>query len=173
MLLWGAAGAGALACALLVLMRPDNRDQPPSPGATSTEQGGLARELAEQIKVVFDDPTVAIHLQRAHETGVYTDRLTNDDLPLHEGDKVQVHVSLDRPQYVYLYWYDAAGAIKRLWPLDVARLNEPKSSCPTRTMTTNGMLDPCRATKWSCWRSATGKWMATLTHFDLQSASHR
>lgn len=116
---WGAAGAGALACALFVLMRPDD-DRPPIPDTTPAEHARLARELAEQIKVVFDDPTVEIHLQRANETGTYQARLANDDLPLHEGDKVQVHVSLDRPQYVYLYWYDAAGTFRRLWPLDVA-----------------------------------------------------
>ena len=43
-------------------------------------------------------------------------KLHPENLPLYTGDKVQIHAKLDRPAYVYLYWYDAKGKATRLWP---------------------------------------------------------
>jgi hypothetical protein len=40
------------------------------------------------------------------------------ELALREGDGIQMHVTLDQPKYVYLFWCDAAGELECFWPLD-------------------------------------------------------
>src|SRR5262249_25293197 len=42
-------------------------------------------------------------------------------------DKVQLHATLERPGYVYLYWYDAKGKPTRLWPDSSAPLEQQQS----------------------------------------------
>ena len=59
--------------------------------------------------------TLEIHLQRKSQVSGYQ-VLADRNLPLIDGDKVQVHVHLQGSQYVYLYWYDALGRPARLWP---------------------------------------------------------
>jgi hypothetical protein len=117
--IWGAAGAGALALAAAFFVFSREREQPSLPPATIAKIDQLDRELRAQLDDVAHDPVVQIDLQRADQGGSYKP-LENDDLPLHEGDKLQIHVALPRPQFVYAYWYDAAGTIKPLWPMDVA-----------------------------------------------------
>lgn len=60
-------------------------------------------------------PELEVHLQRKDEN-LESKPLREGDLPIHSGDKVQLHASLDRPGYVYLYWYDSHGKPTRLWP---------------------------------------------------------
>ncbi|HEY2881267.1 MAG TPA: protein kinase [Pirellulales bacterium] len=62
-------------------------------------------------------PQLEIQLQRRLQVGDFVP-LRQDNLPVMTGDKVQLHAKLDQPGYLYLYWYDAAGKPKRLWPLD-------------------------------------------------------
>ena len=44
--------------------------------------------------------------------------LTGANTGVGTGDRVQFHVTLGVPRYVYLYWYDVDGKPKRLWPAD-------------------------------------------------------
>ncbi len=140
--IWGAAGAAALACALLLL--PERKDAS-LPGVTPEDIKQLAKDLNVQLATVFKDPVLEIHLQHANERGKHK-RLESEDLPLHEGDKVQVHVTLPNSQYVYLYWYDAAGNLKRLWPLDVAaQIKRNKVVAPNENNDDQWLtLDPTR-----------------------------
>jgi serine/threonine protein kinase len=78
-------------------------------GATNSAMQAGAAELPATA------PRLEIHYQGANEQGVYHP-MTGTPLTLHEGDKVQLHVSIGEPRYIYLYWYDAAGKPKRLWP---------------------------------------------------------
>jgi len=120
-LLLGAAGAGAVLCALLVIARPWDRQPAPVPAPIlpPVDQAELAADIAARLQAVVADPALEIHLQRANEAGV-SRRLSAKDLPLKEGDRAQVHVNLPREQYVYLYWYDTNGYLERLWPKDIA-----------------------------------------------------
>jgi serine/threonine protein kinase len=60
-----------------------------------------------------------IHLQRFGESGRFR-VLKQTDLPLVDGDKIQIHFASKSPLYGYLYWVDAEGQLSRLWPSDVA-----------------------------------------------------
>ncbi len=42
--------------------------------------------------------------------------LSSNNALLRNGDKVQVHLQLAATSYVYLYWMDGTGHLKRLWP---------------------------------------------------------
>lgn len=81
-----------------------------------------------------------LHLQRASEKSGFR-RLAASDLPVRDNDKVQLHVELNRPGYIYLYWYDANGKPTRLWPKDLTQhtklteLWEPPLSFPGELQT--------------------------------------
>ena len=117
--IWGAAGGGALALAALLFFVLRPREQTSLPPATIAK---IDRVLQAQLDAVAKDPVVQIDLQRADQGGSHK-LLDTDDLPLHEGDKLQIHVALPQPQFVYAYWYDSSGTTVRLWPRDVAAQN--------------------------------------------------
>lgn len=58
-----------------------------------------------------------IHFQRLRQTGSF-DVLNPDSEPLELGDRLQFHVVLNRPAWVYLYWIDEKGEFTRVWPED-------------------------------------------------------
>jgi serine/threonine protein kinase len=118
-LILGAAGAGALLAAILLIARPWERDPAPAPVTPPVDQTQLADDVAARLQMAMNDPALKIHLQRANERGIARE-LSSQDLPLKEGDRIQVHVNLSREQFVYLYWYDTNGYVERLWPKDVA-----------------------------------------------------
>ncbi|MBI3839936.1 MAG: protein kinase [Planctomycetia bacterium] len=60
------------------------------------------------------DVDVKVHYQRAGEERSFSE-LTAANVPLHNGDKVQVHIRSTRPKYFYVYWYDSKGAPTLLW----------------------------------------------------------
>ena len=62
-----------------------------------------------------DVKSLEIHFQRAEDDSTW-DILRSDAVPLREGDKIQIHVEMTHPTYVYLYWFDAEGRPTRLWP---------------------------------------------------------
>lgn len=61
-----------------------------------------------------DVKSLEIIFQRAGDSR--WDVLHSDDVPLRAGDKIQIHVEMMRPTFVYLYWFDAEGKPNRLWP---------------------------------------------------------
>ncbi|HZZ26445.1 MAG TPA: protein kinase [Pirellulales bacterium] len=71
----------------------------------------------------YNPPTLEIFLQRRLQVNDFV-KLHQADLPIHPGDKLQLHAKIDRPGYIYLYWYDAEGKPKRLWPEPGAPLEQ-------------------------------------------------
>jgi hypothetical protein len=60
-------------------------------------------------------PELRILVQRKAEAAE-TKTFSEGDPPLETGDRVQLHVQLERPAYLYLYWFDGEGSPDRLWP---------------------------------------------------------
>ncbi|MBW3539153.1 MAG: protein kinase [Planctomycetes bacterium] len=60
-------------------------------------------------------PHLGIHVKLSRDEQGYRE-LTSRLVPLPHGAMLQLHVQLPRPAYVYLYWYDAEGQPRRLWP---------------------------------------------------------
>lgn len=91
--------------------------KPVSPAADSniaaTEKPGIA------------NPILETHLQRAQQQQGY-EVLSQESLPLHAQDKLQFHVKLNAPSYVYLYLIDTNGMPNRLWPMTPEDLDEQK-----------------------------------------------
>ena len=85
---------------------------PPAPGVLSAPNHSWPPSAAGV-------PALEIHYQAAQERGVW--HRLDDRVALREDDRLQLHVHLDAPCYVYLYWYDADGKPQRLWPADAAR----------------------------------------------------
>ncbi len=114
-----AAGGAAAAAVCLFAWRPwhTNEDQTKkSTVASSPSSTGKGTQDAT-AQLPPGTPRLEIHYQGATETGVWRP-LSGKGLALHEGDRVQFHVTLGEPRYVYLYWYDTEGKPQRLWPLD-------------------------------------------------------
>jgi serine/threonine protein kinase len=65
-------------------------------------------------------PLLEIYVQRAAQSTDYQ-LLTTASLPLRDRDKVQLKISVEQPAYLYLFWYDAEGRAKRLFPKDPIR----------------------------------------------------
>lgn len=66
-------------------------------------------------KRIEADPILETHLQRAQQQLGF-EVLSQKSLPLHAKDKLQFHVTLSAPSYVYLYLIDTNGMPNRLWP---------------------------------------------------------
>lgn len=96
--------------------RTDRVDAAPSASANvaSMPPGIVAGE---------NPPKLEILLQRRLQVDDFV-KLRQADVPIRTGDKVQLHATLERPGYVYLYWYDAKGKPTRLWPESSAPLDE-------------------------------------------------
>jgi hypothetical protein len=110
---WGIAAAGIVGAALLgwalyaAFLSPSRG---PSPVPVTAET----------------PPSLEIHFQKADQT-TFDSALRDSELPLEMGDKLQFHVGeLAKPMYAYIYWLDADGVAKRVWP-------EPESSLATQT----------------------------------------
>jgi hypothetical protein len=124
-----AAGGAAAAIALAVWgpWRKHDRNANAGPGtpvlnAASTNQIAnlIAEKIgAETVELQSGTPKLNIDYQRANESGVFNP-YAGKKLVLHEGDKLQFHVSIlgDQPRFLYVYWYDVDGKAKRLWPDD-------------------------------------------------------
>ncbi len=126
--LWMIGGlAGAAAAGFIVMMMNQNanrsdRDAQPkgtTPGTAQLAPGALA---SMNVTLEPTTPQLEVDYQAATESGtarpINWNPLQGKPLALHEGDKVQLHVKLGVPRFVYLYWYDAAGKPQRLWPVD-------------------------------------------------------
>lgn len=61
-------------------------------------------------------PRVELHVQRASQSEGY--QVLDPGIgSLHDGDKMQFHVSLDEPAFVALFYIDADGIVSRRWPV--------------------------------------------------------
>jgi len=64
-------------------------------------------------------PANAVHLELIVQTAERKTGwqvLVPQNLPLHNDDKVQIHVTSTQPAYIYLYWFDGQGRPHRFWP---------------------------------------------------------
>jgi hypothetical protein len=69
-------------------------------------------------------PSLEIHFQK-QEQGTFDRSLKDSDLPLEVGDKLQFHVQqLPQPMFAYIYWIDADGEPKRVFPEPTAALDQ-------------------------------------------------
>jgi hypothetical protein len=72
-------------------------------------------------------PELQIHLQKADQR-TFSPALTNADLPLSAGDKLQFQIArLPKPMFAYVYWIAADGVPKRLWPDAAEPLSQQKA----------------------------------------------
>jgi hypothetical protein len=79
---------------------------------------------APRIAQVESPPSLEIHFQK-QDQGTFDRSLKDSDLPLEVGDKLQFHVQqLPRPMFAYIYWIDADGEPKRVWPEPTAALDQ-------------------------------------------------
>lgn len=77
------------------------------------------------VKPLNPNPILETHLQRAQQQ-VGFEVLSQKSLPLLARDKLQFHVRLNAPNFVYLYLIDTTGMPTRLWPETAADLEEQK-----------------------------------------------
>ena len=112
MLAWGACAAVAIAVLAALVPWTGGRPEQSKPGSTAA-----ALAAAAAASTARQPPELDVHFQRAQEHGTFR-KLSARDVPLRNGDKVQLHVRGVKPGYLYLYWYDQAGKPNRLWPAD-------------------------------------------------------
>jgi predicted Ser/Thr protein kinase len=110
-----AAIIGLLFVALGVWMlreRMPNRGSP-TEGAAGVSPG--APSAIQTTAAIENPPKMEILLQRRLQVDDFSP-LRQQNVPIHTGDKIQLHVWLDKPTYAYLFWYDAHGRATLLWP---------------------------------------------------------
>ena len=91
------------------------------------------RDRAIAAALAAPSAELEIHLQRKKQKDL-SKVLTEDDIPLRDGDKLQFHGYIEGGGYVYIYYYDAEGMPTRLWPdrdepLKISS-RSPKSGAP-------------------------------------------
>ena len=110
----------SLVVAAVLMLRDRPTDKANSqPGASSSAPAGAASLAVTSSK----PPELQILLQRRLQSDDFVP-LVPQQAPIYAGDKVQLHVRLDRPAYVYLFWYDAHGKPTLLWPASAADLGQ-------------------------------------------------
>jgi len=72
------------------------------------------------------DPDLEVLYQSPNEEGTWH-VLANEDLPLRNGDKVQFHVKLSKPAYVYIFWGEPGKPPQELFPHEPPGPGEPKA----------------------------------------------
>jgi serine/threonine protein kinase len=119
----GLAGAAAAAAIAFILISSNsNRDSNrPGDNLHGGPQGNTvpaAAGVSLEPSIPFDPtwPRLEVDYQAAKDEGVW--HVLNRNDILHEGDKVQMHVTLGVPRYVYLVWYDVEGKPTIVWPRD-------------------------------------------------------
>jgi hypothetical protein len=88
-----------------------DRESPAQGGA------GTAPSAASMIQNVAMEtpPKMEILMQKRLQVDDFAP-LRQQNVPVHNGDKIQLHVWLDKPAYAYVFWYDAHGKATLLWP---------------------------------------------------------
>lgn len=76
-------------------------------------------------QLISANPVLETHLQRAQQQAGF-EVLSPKSVPLHAQDKLQFHVTLTAPSYVYLYLIDTTGTPTRLWPETADGLDQQK-----------------------------------------------
>ncbi|MCH8923122.1 MAG: protein kinase [Planctomycetes bacterium] len=109
------AGAAAFAAAIVIIVMQFGGKGEISP----KDLDDLALLIMGREALPDSKPHLEIHHQRFRESGRYRVLSEDKQLALEARDKVQFIVKIKgQPQYVYLFWYNAEGKPKRLWPLD-------------------------------------------------------
>ncbi len=125
-----ASAAAAAVIAFMIISSNSNKDsnRPAGNGHGGAPGSTVPAAVADSLEPPFPfDPTwpkLQVDYQSAKEEGVWHPLNRND--VLHEGDKVQMHVSLGVPRYVYLFWYDVDGKPTAVWPRDPSNQTKTK-----------------------------------------------
>ncbi len=79
--------------------------------------GNMPANAPSMIQTVAmeNPPKMEILLQKRLQVDNFAP-LRQQNVPIHNGDKIQLHVWLDKPAYAYVFWYDAHGKATLLWP---------------------------------------------------------
>ncbi len=106
-----------------------NGDEPSAVSAGDSAPLSTALDIAAIAKAngksIAADPILETHVQRAAQN-IGFEVLSKKSLPLRTDDKLQFHVWLNSPSYVYLYLIDSHGVPKRLWPETAEALSQQK-----------------------------------------------
>ena len=124
----GGAAAAALAILLAFAWNRDHDSKMLNTAATGGTQNGSqpGTPAGSLPSFPFESrtPQLEIDYQSPQEKGVVSHAwhpLDGKPLTIHEGDKLQFHVTIGVPRFVYLFWYDTSGKPKLLWPPDPAK----------------------------------------------------
>ncbi len=108
--------------AAVSVVKPDVVKSDDSPDSSATTKpfatvagSKIGNNSKPNNQPVEADPILETHLQRAEQPAGF-EILSQKSLPLHAQDKLQFHVTLNGPSYVYLYLIDTTGTPTRLWP---------------------------------------------------------
>ena len=116
----GLAGVVVMAAAVSVVVElSGNRLRPTDAAKPAAEAEKTTDAPAAEV------PVLRMHLLRDGEIHVVSRSVGHDLLPLRDKDRIQLHASVAAGQYVYIFWYDAEGRPKRLWPSDPLRATAP------------------------------------------------
>ena len=107
--------------------------------------GGGAPSLMQAPGGEQVDPDLTIQVQKSNQDGPYSEMMTSADLPLQVGDKLQFHIELPEPRYVYLYGIDFRGHADRFWPEPDADLSHQS---PTTKLTRPAGADATSQPEW-------------------------
>ena len=115
-------GSAQRLSAAVSLVKPDvvkSDDSPDSSATTKSFATVTGSKIGNNSKPnnqpVEADPILETHLQRSDQEAGF-EVLSQKSLPLRAKDKLQFHVTLNGPSYVYLYLIDTTGTPTRLWP---------------------------------------------------------
>ncbi len=128
----GGAAAAVLAIMLVLAWNRDHDSKALNAAATGGTQNGsqTGTPAGSLPSFAFESgtPQLEIDYQSPQEKGVSHAWRPLDGKPLtiHEGDKLQFHVTLGVPRFVYLFWYDTNGKPTLLWPLDPGKQQAAK-----------------------------------------------
>ena len=125
----GAAAAALIALAVWAPWRGHNDNHGGNNGGVAGHNAPSLEQIGELIDLKIGDQNVKVHkgtpkldidYQSATQSGVY-DPLAGKQMALHEGDKIQIHVTIPGgdARYVYLFWADTFGKITLVWPKDL------------------------------------------------------
>jgi len=123
----GGAAAAALAILLMFAWNRDNSSKAlnntASGGGQNGSQPGSPAGSLPSFSFASGTPQLEIDYQSPQEKGVSHawHPLDGKPLTIHEGDKLQFHVTLGVPRFVYLFWYDTNGKPTLLWPPNPAK----------------------------------------------------
>jgi len=108
----GVGGAVVLAGLISVLAWKLNRSDETPDGVPA----GVGAQAAPTAIAPVEPPELTLYVLRNDVVHTLERGRGHGVLALGSGDRLQLRVRFTGERYVYVYWYDAEGRAKRLWP---------------------------------------------------------